>query len=86
MGLGRVDKLHTGLHEPTQGGLRLIGAPLALGRATSNTNTQDSARPELGGNHHLPPYNILYGCPWDPHPNGLFVPGLPIQYILFIQK
>ncbi len=24
------------------------------------TNSQDSPWPELGENHHLPPYNILY--------------------------
>ncbi len=41
-----------------------------LGRATSNTNTQDSPRPGLGGSHHLPPYSILYTFPQGPHPNG----------------
>jgi len=41
-----------------------------LGRATSNTDTQDSPRPKLGGSHHLPPYNIFYTSPRGPHPNG----------------
>jgi hypothetical protein len=41
-----------------------------LGRATSNSDSQDSSRPELGGSHHLPPYSILCASPWGPHPNG----------------
>jgi hypothetical protein len=32
----------------------------------------DSPRPELGGSHHLPPYNILYVTSREPHPNGTF--------------
>jgi len=43
-----------------------------LGRATGNTNTQDSPRPGLGGSHHLPPYNILCSSPRRLHPNGYF--------------
>ncbi len=43
-----------------------------LGRATGNTDTQDSPRPELGGSHHLPPYSILCDSPRSPHPNGYF--------------
>ncbi len=42
-----------------------------LGRATSNSNSQDSPRPGLGGSHHLPPYSILCASPWGPHPNGI---------------
>jgi hypothetical protein len=41
-----------------------------LERAMGNTNTQDSSRPRLGGNHHLPLYSILYGWPRSPHLNG----------------
>ncbi len=41
-----------------------------LGRATGNTDTQDSSWPGLGGSHHLPPYSILCASPWGPHPNG----------------
>jgi hypothetical protein len=43
---------------------------LVLGRAITNTDTQDSPWPELGGSHHLPPYTILYTFPQGPHPNG----------------
>jgi len=55
-----------------------------LGQATCNSDTQDSPRPGLGGNHHLPPYSILCTFPQDPHPNGFLsrdsqvgVPKLP---------
>ncbi len=55
-----------------------------LGRATTNSDSQDSPRPRLGGSHHLPPYNILYGWPQGPHPNAflsrdshLGIPKLP---------
>ncbi len=43
-----------------------------LGRATGNTDTQDSTRPELGGSHHLPPYSILCSSRQRWHPNGHF--------------
>jgi hypothetical protein len=43
---------------------------LVLGRATGNSNSQDSPRPGLGGSHHLPPYSILCTSPRGPHPNG----------------
>ncbi len=41
-----------------------------LGQATGNTDSLDSPRPGLRGNHHLPPYIILCVHPWDLHPNG----------------
>jgi hypothetical protein len=41
-----------------------------LGRATSNTDTQDSPRLGLGGSYHLPFYSIICGWPQSPHPNG----------------
>jgi hypothetical protein len=41
-----------------------------LGRATGNSDTQDSPWPRLGGSHHLPPYSILCASPRQPHPNG----------------
>ncbi len=78
MGLGRIDKLthsHGPAHKP-QSGQCIIGAPLVLGRATGNMDTQDSPRPGLGGSHHLPPYSILWTSPWGPHPNGFSLPGL----------
>jgi hypothetical protein len=37
-----------------------------------NTNSLDSPRPGLGGNHHLPPYSIFYASPPHLHPNGTF--------------
>jgi hypothetical protein len=43
-----------------------------LGRATGNTDTQDSPRPGLRGSHHLPPYSILCSSPRRWHPNGYF--------------
>jgi hypothetical protein len=43
-----------------------------LGRATGNTDTQDSPRPGLGGSHHLPPYGILCSSPRRLHSNGSF--------------
>jgi hypothetical protein len=52
-----------------------------LGQATGNTNSPDSPRLGLGGSHHLSPYNILWVCPWDLHPNGFlsqdFQGGVP---------
>jgi hypothetical protein len=45
---------------------------LVLGRATGNTDTQDSPRPGLGGSHHLPLYSILCDAPRRLHPNGSF--------------
>jgi hypothetical protein len=45
---------------------------LVLGRATGNTDTQDSPRPGLGGSHHFPPYSILCSSRRRWHPNGYF--------------
>jgi hypothetical protein len=39
----------------------------------ASTNSQDLSRLGLGGSHHLPPYNILYGLPWGLHPNVIFL-------------
>jgi hypothetical protein len=46
-----------------------------LGRATGNTDTQKSPRPELGGSHHLPPYSILCDWPRSLHPNDFSLPN-----------
>jgi len=43
-----------------------------LGRATGNTDTQDSPRAGLGGSHHLRPYSILCSSPRGLHPNDYF--------------
>jgi len=37
------------------------------------TDSQDSSQPRLGGNYHLPLYNILYDWPWGLHPNVIFL-------------
>jgi len=44
-----------------------------MDKPLANTNSQDSSRLGLGGNHHLPPYNII--CGW-PTPKCHFVSGL----------
>ncbi len=43
---------------------------MVLRQTTSNSNSQDSPRPRLGGSRHLPPYSILYSSTREPHPNG----------------
>jgi hypothetical protein len=35
----------------------------------ADTDSQDSPKPKFGGNHHLPPYSILYAWPQGQHPN-----------------
>jgi hypothetical protein len=47
-----------------------------LGRATGNTDTQDSPRPGLGGSHHLPPYSTLQLAA-EVASKWLFFPGVP---------
>ncbi len=41
-----------------------------LGRAIRTLDSQDSPRPGLKGNHHLPPYSILCNFSQRLHPNG----------------
>ncbi len=48
-----------------------------LGRTMGNTDTLDSPWLELGGSHHLPPYNILCGWPQSLHLNGFSLLGFP---------
>ncbi len=55
----------------TRGLVSIREHPWVLGQATG-TLTQDSPRPELGGNHHFPPYSILCSSPPKLHPNGTF--------------
>jgi hypothetical protein len=67
MGLGRINKLQLlkwTCIKSTQGGQCIVEAFLVLGRAMGNSYSQDSPRPRLGGNHHLPPYSILCTSPW----------------------
>jgi hypothetical protein len=46
-----------------------------------NIDSQDSTQLGLEGNHHLPPYNILYAWPKGQHPNVIlfqdFQMGVP---------
>jgi hypothetical protein len=35
-------------------------------------DSQDSPWPGIGRSYHLPPYNVLYDCPWGLHPNVIF--------------
>ncbi len=79
MGLRRIDKLHSltrACTQPTQSGQCIIGAPLVLGRTTSNTNTQDSPRPGLGGSHHLPPFIVYSATLHEATSKWLFFPRL----------
>jgi hypothetical protein len=56
---------------PTLGQSGVV-TPLVLGRATNNTDTQDSPQPELRGSHHLTPYSILCSSRRRLYPNGSF--------------
>ncbi len=46
--------------------------PLGVGTSHGHFDTQDSPRPGLKGNHHLPPYSILCNAQRGLHPNGSF--------------
>jgi hypothetical protein len=63
---------HTGLHTTHTKWLVLSWSTFGARTATSNTDTQDSPRPGLGGSHHLPPYSILCTTFRGLHPNGSF--------------
>jgi hypothetical protein len=84
-GLGRLtSKLitHTDLKKPNN---KLVSVQLehlwCTYKPRTNTDSQDSPRPGLGGSHHLPPYNILYAWPRGQHPNVILsqdrVPKFP---------
>ncbi len=51
--------------------VHIMEHPWCQDKPRATLDSLDSPRPELGGRHHLPPYSILYGTPWGPHPNGL---------------
>ncbi len=63
---------HTNLHKRNN---KLVSASLehfwCIDKPWANMDSQDSSRPGLGRNHHLPPYSILYVWPQDHHPNGI---------------
>ncbi len=44
---------------------------LVLGRATSNSDSQDSPWLGFGGSHHLPLYNIICASSQGPHQNNI---------------
>jgi hypothetical protein len=48
------------------------GTPLGVGTSHKHLDSLHSPRPELGGSHHLPPYNLLYSSPPRLHLNGTF--------------
>ncbi len=77
----KIDNQFNYSHGPAQTkqqvGLCIVAAFWCMDESSVNTNSQDSPRLELGGSHHLPPYNILYAWPWDQHPNVIFVLRLP---------
>jgi hypothetical protein len=66
-GLKRVTSksiIHMNLQKPNN---KLINAWLehfwCTDKPWAYTDSQNSSRPKLGGNHHLPPYSILFGSP-----------------------
>ncbi len=72
MGLGRLTStslIHTNLHKLNN---KLVNAQIVVALRCMDeprtiTDSQDSPRPGLGRNHHLPPYSILCACPQDEH-------------------
>ncbi len=69
MGLGRMTSgsiIHADLNKPNN---KLVSAELehfwCTDKSRVNTDSQDSPWPRLRGNHHLPPYGILYIWPQD---------------------
>jgi hypothetical protein len=80
-GLGRVTSkliIHTDLHKPNN---KLVSAHLkpfwCTDEPQANTDSQDSPRLRLGGNHHLPPYSIIYALAMGRTPKCHFFSGLP---------
>ncbi len=85
--------IHMDFHKPNN---KLVNAQLehfwCMDSPRANTDSQDSPWPGLEGNHHLPPYSILYACPWGLHPNiilsqdfqvgSLEIPKIGISMIL----
>ncbi len=79
MGLRRVINInysHKPAQNQTQGGQCIVGTLLVLKRTTSNSDSQDSPRPGLGGSHHLPPCSILCASPQGPPLNGILSPEI----------
>ncbi len=80
MGLGRNDKLQSLTRtciKPTPSGQCIVGALLVLGRATGNSNTQDSPRPGLGGKPPPSPLQYILCLSTGATSKWLFVLGFP---------
>jgi hypothetical protein len=50
-----------------------------------NMDSQDSSRPGLGGNHHLPLYSILCAWPRNQHPNVILSQDSQVGVLKFPQ-
>ncbi len=61
--------IHKNLHKPNN---KLVSAWLehfcCIDKPRAYIDSQDSSRFRLRGGHYLPPYSILYACPWGLHP------------------
>jgi hypothetical protein len=88
MGLERVTSTYSLTWTCTKSNNQLISTLLehfwCSDKPRATSDSQDSPQPRLGGNHHLPPYSILYAFPQGPHLNGFLsqdsqmgVPKLP---------
>jgi hypothetical protein len=73
MGLGQETSgsiIQANLHKPNN---KLVNAQLehfwCTDEPQTNTYSQDSPQPGLGGSHHIPPYNMFFSWPRDQHPN-----------------
>jgi hypothetical protein len=60
---------HTGLHKTHTRWLVRSWSTFDARTNHSNTDTQNSPQPKLGGSHHLPPYSTLCTSPQGPHLN-----------------
>jgi hypothetical protein len=87
MGLGQATRrliIHMDMHKPNN---KLISAWLEHFWCTyepwANIDSQNSPWPELGGNHHLPLYSILYAWPWGQHPNVILSQDSQIGILKF---
>ncbi len=77
---------HIDLHRPNN---KLVSVKLEHFWCTdepwTNTDSQDSPRPELGASHHLPPYIILCAWPQDQHPNVILSRDSQVGILKFLQ-
>jgi hypothetical protein len=65
---------HMDLHKPNNKLLNtFVETFLEHKQTMTYTNSQNLPRPRFGGNHHLPPNNIVYDWSWGMHPNVIFL-------------